>query len=233
MTTSAAGDAKPGLAQFIEHTLLSPVASRAQIDRHCAEARTHELFAVCVHPVWVARCVQLLAATPVRVVTVVGFPLGALTTAVKVFECEVALRQGAAEIDMVLQLGALKAVDRFAVLEDIQAVVHAAGERPVKVILETAYLTDAEKVLACALAQEAGAAFVKTSTGFARPEFQAAGAEGLGASVKDVTLLRASVAERVGVKASGGIRTAAFARELIAAGANRIGTSLGPALVTE
>jgi deoxyribose-phosphate aldolase len=231
--TASPRDTSAGLGSFIEHTLLSPIASRAQIDRHCAEARTHELFAVCVHPVWVARCVQLLAATPVRVVTVVGFPLGATTTAAKVLECEIALRQGASEIDMVVQLGALKAADRFAVLDDIKAVVRAAGDRPVKVILETAYLNDGEKALGCALAQEAGARFVKTSTGFGKPEFQAPGSEGLGATVKDIQLLRASVGEHLGVKASGGIRTAEFARELIAAGADRIGTSVGPALVAK
>jgi deoxyribose-phosphate aldolase len=222
--------APDSLAPLIEHTLLSPLATRAMLDRHCAEARTHELFAVCVNPTWVLRCVSLLRETPVRVVTVVGFPLGATTSAVKAFECELALRQGAHEIDMVVQLGALKAADRHAVLEDIQTVVKAAAEHPVKVILETALLTDPEKLLGCALAEEAGAAFVKTSTGFARPEL-ALGTGGVGASVSDVRLLRQAVGDRLRVKASGGIRDAAFARELVAAGADRIGTSVGPALL--
>jgi deoxyribose-phosphate aldolase len=221
------------LADCIEHTLLSPLATRAHIERHCAEARSSALFAVCVNPVWVARCVELLAATPVRVISVVGFPLGASTTASKCFECELALQQGAVEIDMVAPLGPLRNADRHAVRADIEAVVRAARGRPVKVILETAYLSDAEKVLGCELAEEAGAAFVKTSTGFARSELLVTTAEGPGASVHDVRLLRATVGDRLGVKASGGIRNAAFARELIAAGANRIGTSNGPALVAE
>jgi len=223
----------PSIAQKIEHTLLSPLATKAHIDRHCAEARTHELLAVCVHPMWVPRCVELLRETPVIVVTVVGFPLGANTSAGKAFECATALRQGAAEIDMVLALGALKSADRFGVRDDIAAVVKAADGRPVKVILETAYLTDSEKQLACALAEEAGAQYVKTSTGFARQEFQTGPGQSLGATVHDVRLLRACVGERLRVKASGGIRSAELARELVAAGADRIGTSAGPTLLAK
>ena len=219
------------LASLIEHTLLSPLATRAMIDRHCAEARTHELCAVCVHPGWVARAAELLRATPVRVVTVVGFPLGASLSATKAFECGAAVKQGASEIDMVLQIGALKAGDRFAVRDDIASVVKAAEGHAVKVILETAYLSDPEKVLACALAEEAGAAFVKTSTGFARSDFQPSTAHATGATVHDVRLLRQCVGDRMGVKASGGIRSVELARELAAAGANRLGTSNGPALV--
>ena len=211
------------LAGIIEHTLLTPTATRAMIERHCAEARTHELFGVCVHPVWVDRAVTVLADTGVKVVTVVGFPLGAQATVVKAFECEYAVRQGAHEIDMVVQLGPLKAGDRFTVCEDIRAVVKAAAGRPVKVILETALLTDAEKRLTCALAEQAGAQFVKTSTGFG------AG----GATVEDVRLLREACAGRLGVKASGGIRDAAFARELVAAGATRLGTSRGVELAAD
>jgi deoxyribose-phosphate aldolase len=209
------------LAGLIEHTLLSPLATRAMIERHCAEARTHQLLAVCVNPVWVARCVAVLAGANVKVVSVVGFPLGASTPLGKAFECELAVRQGAVEIDTVLALGALKAGDRFSVCEDIRAVVKAAGSCPVKVILETAQLTDPEKALACALAEEAGARFVKTSTGFGPG----------GATEADVRLLRQRVGDRLGVKASGGIRDAAFARALVAAGADRIGTSSGPALL--
>jgi deoxyribose-phosphate aldolase len=233
MTSAAADPSIATIATKIEHTLLSPLATKVEIDRHCAEARTHELLAVCVHPTWVPRCVELLRETPVLVVTVVGFPLGANTSASKAFECATAVRQGAAEIDMVLALGALKAADRFGVRDDIAAVVKAADGRPVKVILETAYLSDAEKQLACALAEEAGAQFVKTSTGFARADLQPRPGHSLGATVHDVRLMRACVAERLRVKASGGIRSAELARELIAAGADRIGTSAGPALLAK
>lgn len=221
------------LAQRIEHTLLSPLATRADIDRHCAQARTFTLFAVCVNPVWVPRCAELLVATEVRVVTVVGFPFGASARAAKAFECATAVQQGAAEIDMVLQLGALRAGDRFAVRDDISAVVDAAAGRPVKVILETAYLSDAEKQLGCALAEEAGARFVKTSTGFARPEFQAGSGPGqsLGVTVHDIRLMRACVGDRLGIKAAGGVRSHELACELVAAGADRIGTSVGAQLL--
>jgi deoxyribose-phosphate aldolase len=228
MTTSPAQE---DLAQKIEHTLLSPLTTRAHIDRHCAEARTHQLFGVCVSPQWVARAYELLRETPVAVVTVVGFPLGANTSASKAFETANALRHGASEIDMVIALGSLKAGDRFAVRDDIAAVVKAADGKPVKVILETAYLRDAEKQLACALAEEAGAQFIKTSTGFARQEYLAGPGQSLGATIHDVRLIRSCVGERLRIKASGGIRSADLARELVAAGADRIGTSAGPALL--
>jgi deoxyribose-phosphate aldolase len=218
------------LAQRIEHTLLSPLATRSMIERHCAQARSHALFAVCVNSVWVAACADLLRSTEVRVVSVIGFPLGANASAAKAFECELACSQGAHEIDMVVQLGALKAADHHAVLGDIESVVHAAGGRAVKVILETGLLTDPEKRLGCALAEQAGAAFVKTSTGFARAEPGLA-VTSLGASVADVQLLREAVGSRLRIKASGGIRSAEFARQLVAAGADRIGTSMGPELV--
>jgi deoxyribose-phosphate aldolase len=165
------------------------------------------------------------AATPAMIadlllVTVVGFPLGASARAAKAFECELAVREGAHEIDMVVDIGALKAADRFAVREDIAAVVQAASGKPVKVILETALLDDGEKRLGCALAEEAGAAYVKTSTGFA----------GGGATLHDVALMREVVGDRLGIKASGGIRDLDFARALLAAGADRLGTSAGVAL---
>lgn len=232
MTTSSLAQQDPAatLAQRIEHTLLSPLTTRAHIDRHCAEARTHQLFGVCVSPVWVARAYELLHDTPVAIVTVVGFPLGANTSSSKAFECATAVRQGATEIDMVISLGALKAGDRFGVRDDIAAVVKAADGRPVKVILETAYLRDAEKLLACALAEEAGAQFIKTSTGYARPELAGPG-QSLGATIHDVRLIRSCVGERLRIKASGGIRSIDLARELVAAGADRIGTSSGPALL--
>jgi len=180
---------------------------------------------------WVARAHELLRETPVCIVTVVGFPHGASTSATKAFECATAVRQGAHEIDMVISLGGLKAGDRFGVRDDIAAVVKAADGRPVKVILETAYLRDAEKQLACALAEEAGAQFVKTSTGYARQEYLAGPGQSLGATIHDVRLMRACVGDRLRVKASGGIRSADLARELVAAGADRIGTSAGPALL--
>lgn len=219
------------LAQKIEHTMLSPLSTRAHIDRHCAEARTHQLFGVCVSPQWVARAYELLRETPVAIVTVVGFPLGANTSSSKAFECATAVRQGASEIDMVISLGALKAGDRFGVRDDIAAVVKAAEDKPVKVIIETAYLRDTEKLLACALAEEAGAKFIKTSTGYARQELAAGPGHSLGATVHDVRLIRSSVGERLRIKAAGGIRSVELARELVAAGADRIGTSAGPALI--
>jgi deoxyribose-phosphate aldolase len=234
MTQSFSGiaNARGPLEGLIEHTLLAPTATKSAIERLCAEACAHRLFAVCVQPIWVSHAVQSLSNLQVRVVSVIGFPLGAATSAVKAFETSCAVRDGASEIDMVVQLGALKAGDHAAVRADIAAVVQAASGAPVKVILETAYLSDAEKISGCELAEEAGARFVKTSTGFARPEFAAPQhAPGLGASLADVQLLRRIVGERLGVKASGGIRSAAFARELIEAGANRIGTSDGPGLL--
>ncbi len=210
------------LQAAIEHTLLAATATPAMIDRLCAEARTYALFGVCVNPVHVLRAAKLLAGTEVTLVSVVGFPLGANTRAAKAFECELAVREGAHEIDMVVDLGALKAGDRYAVREDIASVVKAAGDRPVKVILETALLNEGEKRLGCAIAEQAGARFVKTSTGFASG----------GATVQDVALLREVVGDRMGVKASGGIRDVDFARQLLAAGADRIGTSAGALLAT-
>jgi deoxyribose-phosphate aldolase len=235
MTTSSPvqNDPSTSLAQKIEHTLLSPLTTRAHIDRHCAEARTHQLFGVCVNPLWVTRACELLRETTVQVVTVVGFPLGANTSASKAFECATAVRQGASEIDMVIALGALKAGDRFGVRDDIAAVVKAADGKPVKVILETAYLRDSEKQLACALAEEAGAQFIKTSTGYARQEYLAGPGLSLGATIHDVRLIRSCVGERLRIKASGGIRSADLAHELVAAGADRIGTSGGPALLNQ
>jgi deoxyribose-phosphate aldolase len=216
-------DAEAPLSRAIEHTLLVATATRVMVDRLCAEARTHNLFGVCVNPCYVTRAAGLLADTDVRVITVVGFPLGASTTKAKAFECAQAVADGAHEIDMVVNLGALKAADRFIVRDDMAAVVAAADGRPVKVILETSVLTDGEKVLACQLAASAGASFVKTSTGFAQG----------GATLEDVSLLRNAVGNALGVKASGGIRDAAFARALMAAGADRLGTSCGAQIAAE
>jgi deoxyribose-phosphate aldolase len=211
------------LAAFIDHTLLKPAATGPEIDALCREARDCGFASVCVNGCWVRRCREHLAGTGVKVACVVGFPLGAMTPEAKAFEAARAVADGADELDMVLNLGALKAGDAGAVERDIRAVVEAAGGRAVKVILETGLLDEAEKVLACQLSQRAGAAFVKTSTGFAA---------GSAATVEDVALMRRTVGPEMGVKASGGIRTRADARRMLASGANRLGTSSGVAIVT-
>ena len=210
------------LAAFIDHTLLKPDASRAQIEQLCAEAREHGFFSVCVNGSWVATAYQLLEDSDVKVAVVVGFPLGAMAADVKRFEAEAAIDDGAQEIDLVLNIARLKARDDKYVLREIIDVVEAAEERSVKVILETCLLTDEEKVRACKLVVESGAHFVKTSTGFSTA----------GATVADVKLLRATVGPAFGVKASGGVRDAQTALAMIAAGANRLGTSNGIAIVS-
>ncbi len=220
------------LARLIDHTALKPDTTEARIRTLCDEARRYGFAAVCVNPCYVPLAAELLQGSAVAVCTVVGFPLGANRTAIKAAEAEQAIRDGAAELDMVLNIGFLKSGRLQEVLEDIRAVVDVArAARPpagrdrtlVKVILETALLTDAEKETACRLALEAGADFVKTSTGFA----------GGGATVEDVALMRRVVGDRMGVKASGGIRTRAQAEALVAAGANRLGTSAGVALIQD
>lgn len=211
----------PDLARHIEHTLLRPEATAAAVEALCREALDHRFLGVCVAPCRVALAARLLAGSGLLPVTVVGFPLGSATAGVKALEAARAVEDGAAELDMVLNVGALREGDEQAVAADIAAVVRAASGRPVKVILETALLTGAEKVRACALAADFGAAFVKTCTGFA----------GGGATVEDVRLLRATIPAHMGVKASGGIRTRAQALELLAAGAARLGTSSSPAIV--
>ena len=186
-------------ASLIDHTLLKPTATADQIRQLCAEAREYRFAAVCVNPVWVPLCAELLAGSPVAVCTVVGFPLGADLSEAKAFEAERCVALGASEIDMVINIGALKDQDFAAVREDIAAVVsssHAAGAI-VKVIIEAAYLTDEEKVAACVLAKDAGADFVKTSTGFGPS----------GATAADVALMRRVVGPGIGVKAAGGIRS--------------------------
>ena len=203
------------LARMVDHTLLDPSATRDQVRRLCEEAKSHDLYAVCVNSTWVSLAVNALRGTEVRVCSTVGFPLGASLTAVKMFEAETAVGLGAAEVDMVMSIGALKSQDLQFVREDIKQVVKACGKAPVKVIIETGLLNDQEKVQACKLAEEAGAAFVKTSTGF-----------GAGcATVADVMLMRKIVGNRLGVKAAGGIRTLRDCVAMIEAGANRIGTS--------
>jgi deoxyribose-phosphate aldolase len=201
----------------LDHTQLKPEAHPDQIRALCEEARDHQMASVCVNPVYVPLASKLLADTDVDVCTVIGFPLGATSTAAKVCEAEVALAEGATELDMVMAIGLLKAGDRDAVRGDVgavAAVAHAHGGL-LKVIIETALLTDEEKVTACTLAKEAGADFVKTSTGFAAS----------GAKVEDVALMRETVGPAMGVKAAGGIHTYAEAMAMIEAGATRIGAS--------
>lgn len=213
------------LASTIDHTLLKPEATRAQIEQLCDEARTHGFAAVCVNPVWVPFCVGRLAGGTSMVATVIGFPLGANAPAIKAEEARCAVQQGARELDMVIQLGALLAGDHPFVRDDIAAVVDAAravrNDVLVKVILETRALTNEQIIAGCRAAAEAQADFVKTSTGF-HP--------GGGATVEHVALLRRHAAP-IRVKASGGIRDLAMARAMLAAGADRLGTSAGVALL--
>lgn len=209
------------LAPFIDHTLLRPDATAGEVERLCNEARRHRFAAVCVNGAMVPLAARLLAGSGIPPIAVVGFPLGAATAEAKAFEAADAIRNGARGIDMVLAIGALKAGDDAAVRRDIHAVVAAARPWPVKVILETALLDDGEKVRACELARAAGAAFVKTSTGFG----------GGGATEADVALLRRAVGDALSVKASGGIRTADDALRMLRAGADRIGASASVAIV--
>ncbi len=212
------------LAARIEHTLLKPDATRGEIERLCREAEEHHFAAVCVNPVWVADCARLLSGSKVLVCGMVGFPLGAQEAGLKAYEALRLVELGAGEIDMVIHIGALKAGDEAAVEADIRDVVTAAGPRvPVKAIIETVLLSRDEKIAAARIAKAAGAVYVKTSTGFA----------GGGATVEDVRLLRETVGPEMGIKASGGIRTAAQALAMIEAGASRIGTSAGVAIMAE
>jgi deoxyribose-phosphate aldolase len=222
---SAPAPSDTPVAALIDHTLLKPEATPAQVERLCDEAARYRFASVCVNPSFVPLCARLLKGTPVVVCTVIGFPLGATTTKAKVFEAAQAAAAGARELDMVIPIGQLKAGAYREVAEDIHAVVeagHAAGAL-VKVIIETSLLTDEEKVAACLLAARAGADFVKTSTGFS----------GGGATVADIALMRRVVGPEIGVKASGGVRTLADAQAMVAAGASRIGASAGVAIVRE
>ncbi len=213
------------VARLIDHTLLKADATQDQIAQLCYEARTHHFASVCVNPANVRLSAQLLKGSDVKVCTVIGFPLGATAAAVKAYETQQAIRDGATEIDMVINIGALKSHDYQAALDDVAAVVataHAANAL-VKVIIETAFLTDEEKVIACQLSKVAGADFVKTSTGFGPG----------GATVEDVALMRRVVGPAIGVKASGGVRNLADTQAMVAAGATRIGASAGVAIVNE
>jgi deoxyribose-phosphate aldolase len=209
------------LARRIDHTLLKPEASLEDIKTLCAEARHFGFHAVCVNGSWVTEARNFLSGSKVQVATVVGFPLGATDSDTKRFETEAAVDNGAHEIDAVLNIGRLKGGDDAHVLRELRDVVEAADERPVKVILETCLLTREEKVHACRLVLESGARFVKTSTGFSHD----------GATIEDVKLLREIVGEKFGVKAAGRIRDTLTALAMIEAGADRLGTSAGVAIV--
>lgn len=214
-------DQATAMARAIDHTLLRPDATRKDIVAVCEEARRYNFASVCVNSTWIGLVAALLAGSQVKPICVVGFPLGAMSTTGKVAETLAAVGDGAAEIDMVLNIGALKGGDPETVYSDIASVVAAAQGRPVKVILETSMLDRDQKITACALAKAAGAAFVKTSTGFG----------GGGATVEDIALMRAVVGPDMGVKASGGIRDTAGAAAMLAAGANRLGASASVAIV--
>ena len=213
------------MAGMIDHTLLKPDATQDQIAQLCYEARKYNFASVCVNPTNVKLCAQLLKGSGVLVCTVVGFPLGATPTEVKVFETQQAVRDGATEVDMVINVGALKSRDYELVEQDIASIARAchAGNAILKVIIEAALLTDEEKVAACQLAKVAGADFVKTSTGFGPG----------GATLEDVALMRRVVGPTMGVKAAGGIRTFEDAQEMIAAGASRLGASASVRIMQE
>ena len=219
-----AGPVDDELAPCIDHTLLRPEGTYADIARLCQEAAEHGFASVCINPVHVGAAVALLAGTSVSVCTVVGFPLGATTTEVKAFEARQAVLQGAREIDMVLHVGALKSADLAAVETDIRQVASACGsDALLKVIIEAALLDDEEKVRACTIARLAGADFVKTSTGFGPG----------GATIADVELMRRTVGEELGVKAAGGIRDRETAERMLRAGADRIGASASVKILRE
>ncbi len=209
------------LASSIDHTLLRADATEDDIKRLCEEAIENQFFSVCINPYWISLCKEILSASPAIVCSVVGFPLGATATLVKTTEAHWCVEQGASEIDMVMAIGALKSKQFQMVESDIREVVKVAAPARVKVILETALLTHEEKRLACQIAIQAGAHFVKTSTGFAKT----------GANPADIMLMRECVGDLLGVKASGGIRTRLDAEALIKAGASRLGTSAGPAIM--
>ena len=209
------------LASYIDHTLLKPEASREQIRAVCEEAKQYHFASVCVNPCWVPLIAEELKGSGVSVCCVIGFPLGASLSSVKAFEAREAVAAGAQEIDMVINIGAVKSGGWELVREDIAAVNAAKGTAKLKVIIETCLLTDEEKVRVCQIAKEAGADFVKTSTGFSTG----------GATVHDVELMRKTVGPEMGVKASGGVRTLADALAMIEAGASRLGASAGVKII--
>ena len=224
-STLGSVDIGPAVAKMIDHTLLKPDATQDQIAQLCYEARKYGFAAVCVNPAYVKLCSQLLQGSDVVVCTVVGFPLGATATEVKAYEAQQALDDGATEIDMVINVGALKSKDYALVERDIATVARTthAGKAVLKAIIEAALLTDEEKVIASQLAKAAGADYVKTSTGFGPG----------GATVQDVALMRRAVGPGMGIKAAGGIRTYQDVKEMVAAGATRIGASAGVKIAQE
>lgn len=210
------------LKKYIDHTLLKPESTDQQVQQACLDAKKYDFKAVCIQPVWVKYVADLLKGSDVETCTVIGFPLGANTSDVKAYEAQKAVKDGATEVDMVINIGALKSEDFAVVHDDIKAVVNAVkGQAIVKVIIETCLLTENEKVRACEISKRAGADFVKTSTGFSTG----------GATVEDIRLMRQAVGPEMGVKASGGVRTIDDAKAMIEAGASRIGTSNGIALI--
>lgn len=210
------------LAKYIDHTLLKPDATFEQIKTLCEEATTYQFYSVCVNPAWVKTAKQLLKGSDVKVCTVVGFPLGASTTETKVFETKNAIENGADEIDMVINIGAFKSGEASFVQREIENIVEATKKQAiVKVIIETGLLSDDEIKKACSLVERAQANFVKTSTGFTAE----------GAKLEHILLMKSVVEDRIGIKASGGIRSLEFAKKLIQAGATRIGSSQSVALV--
>lgn len=212
------------IAKYIDHTNLDPTATKADIAKLCAEAMEHKFFAVCVHPYWVRFAVKELSSSNVAVATVIGFPLGANLTDIKIAEAQKAVSEGAEEIDMVINIGALKDKEFDYVAEEIQAIVRASRTAPVKVIIETDLLTDEEKIAATKACVKAGAAMVKTSTGFVK--------DGNGATVEDVKLIKETLGDaQLGIKASGGVRDFEKAKSLIDVGATRLGTSSGIAII--
>ncbi|MFK9091406.1 deoxyribose-phosphate aldolase [Bacillus salipaludis] len=214
--------ATTNVAAMIDHTLLKPEATREQIESLCQEAKENKFFSVCVNPAWVSTSKELLQGSNVKVCTVIGFPLGATTSETKAFETKNAIDNGADEVDMVINIGALKDKNDGLVEDDIRAVVEAAkGRALTKVIIETSLLTKDEKIRACELSVKAGADYVKTSTGFSTG----------GATVEDIALMRQTVGPEIGVKASGGVRSTADAQNLIEAGATRIGASSSVSII--
>lgn len=211
------------LNKYIDHTLLKPEAKREDIIEICKEAKEYDFMSVCINPNWISLVKEQLEDSDVKICTVIGFPLGANNKETKALEAKIAVEDGADEVDMVINIGRLKSKDYDYVKKDIEEVVRASGDKLVKVIIETSLLTDEEKVKACKIAMEAGAHYVKTSTGFS---------DG-GAKVEDVKLMRDTVGDKLGVKASGGVRTYEDALKFIDAGASRLGASSGVNIIKE
>lgn len=203
------------IASIIDHTILKPDTTKAQVEKVCNEAKEYNFASVCVNPYYVEYVAEQLKGSDVKITSVIGFPLGSTLPEVKAFEVKEAIKKGADELDMVINIGALKDKNYDLVKEDIKSVVDASGDKLVKVIIEACLLTDEEKEIACKLSKEVGADFVKTSTGFSTG----------GATIEDISLMRKTVGEELGVKASGGVRDVDTANKMIEAGATRIGAS--------